>query len=56
MYSLQQVRVFTFRTGKLIRVFDETLARYTEMQHTNQAIPNMEYGRRYKLTNEPLWV
>ncbi|KAJ6632608.1 Peptidylprolyl isomerase domain and WD repeat-containing protein 1 [Pseudolycoriella hygida] len=42
----RKVRVFTFITGKLIRVFDETLARYSDMQHTSQAIPNMEFGRR----------
>ncbi|KAG4074671.1 hypothetical protein HA402_004542 [Bradysia odoriphaga] len=42
----RKVRVFTFLSGKLIRVFDETLARYSDKQHTNQAIPNMEFGRR----------
>lgn len=42
----RKVRVFTFLTGKLIRVFDETLARYTEMQQSKQALPNMDFGRR----------
>lgn len=43
----RKVRVFTFLTGKLVRVYDETLARYAEAQQTPAlAIPNMEYGRR----------
>lgn len=42
----RKIRVFTFLAGKLIRVFDETLARYSEMQHSGKAIPNMEFGRR----------
>lgn len=43
----RKVRIFTFLTGKLIRVFDETLARFQEMQQTKHALPNMEFGRRY---------
>lgn len=43
----RRVRVFQFATGKLVRVFDETLARYTDGQQlAQQAIPNMEFGRR----------
>jgi len=42
----RKVRVFTFLKGKLIRIYDEALARYTEMQQTTQALPNMEFGRR----------
>lgn len=42
----RKVRIFTFLTGKLIRVFDEALARFTEMQQTKQTLPNMEFGRR----------
>lgn len=42
----RKVRVFTFLTGKMIRVFDEALARFSEMQQTKQAMPNMEFGRR----------
>lgn len=42
----RKVRVFQFLTGKLIRVFDESLARYNEQQQTSHGIPNMEYGRR----------
>lgn len=42
----RKVRVFQFLSGKLLRVFDETLARYSDSQHSNQALPNMEFGRR----------
>lgn len=43
----RKVRVFQFLTGKLIRVFDEALARFTDgQQNAKQAIPNMEFGRR----------
>lgn len=43
----RKVRVFNFRTGKLYRVFDETLQRFTELQKTVLQLPNMEFGRRY---------
>lgn len=46
----RKVRVFKFQTGKLVRVFDETLPTYTQMQQTSHALPNMEFGRRF-LTN-----
>lgn len=42
----RKVRVFQFNTGKLIRVFDEALTTYTQMQQTPHALPNMEFGRR----------
>lgn len=42
----RKVRVFKFQSGKLIRVFDEALATYTQMQQTSHALPNMEFGRR----------
>lgn len=42
----RKVRVFSFITGKLLRVYDEHLQRYTEQQQTSQALPNMEFGRR----------
>lgn len=42
----RKVRVFSFITGKLLRVYDENLVRYTEQQQTAQAMPNMEFGRR----------
>lgn len=42
----RKVRVFAFMTGKLIRVFDETLVRYQEVQQSKHALPNMEFGRK----------
>nr|CAD7264169.1 unnamed protein product [Timema shepardi] len=42
----RKVRVFTFLTGKLNRVFDETLQRFSELQQVKQQLPNMEFGRR----------
>lgn len=42
----RKVRVFLFLTGKLIRVYDETLARFSEIQSTPLALPNMEFSRR----------
>nr|CAD7611134.1 unnamed protein product [Timema genevievae] len=44
--ALLNVRVFTFLTGKLNRVFDETLQRFSELQQVKQQLPNMEFGRR----------
>nr|XP_034189826.1 peptidylprolyl isomerase domain and WD repeat-containing protein 1 isoform X2 [Osmia lignaria] len=48
----RKVRVFNFRTGKLYRVFDETLQRFTELQQTTQQLPNMEFGRRMAVERE----
>jgi peptidylprolyl isomerase domain and WD repeat-containing protein 1 len=42
----RKVRVFLFLTGKLIRVYDEALARFSEAQQTSHAIPNMDFSRR----------
>ncbi|XP_011311435.1 peptidylprolyl isomerase domain and WD repeat-containing protein 1 [Fopius arisanus] len=44
--SDRKVRVFNFLTGKLYRVFDESLPRFSELQQTTQQLPNMEFGRR----------
>ena len=44
--SDRKVRIFHFYTGRLYRVFDESLQRYTELQQTAQSLPSMEYGRR----------
>lgn len=51
----RKVRVFTFLTGKLIRVYDETLARYQEVQQSKHALPNMEFGRKYVSTKQNLY-
>lgn len=45
----RKVRVFNFHTGKLYRVFDETLQRFSELQQMTQQLPNMEFGRRYNM-------
>jgi peptidylprolyl isomerase domain and WD repeat-containing protein 1 len=45
-YLMLQVRVFKFQTGKLSRVFDESLQRFSELQQLRQQLPNMEFGRR----------
>lgn len=41
-----QVRVFSFLSGKLTRVYDESLARFADLQKAKQQLPNMEFGRR----------
>ncbi|GAB1604656.1 uncharacterized protein LOC115226510 [Argonauta hians] len=42
----RKVRIFKFLTGKLSRVFDETLEHFTAVQQVKQQLPNMEFGRR----------
>ncbi|XP_063239129.1 peptidylprolyl isomerase domain and WD repeat-containing protein 1 [Bacillus rossius redtenbacheri] len=42
----RKVRVFSFLTGKLSRVLDESLQRFSELQQVRQQLPNMEFGRR----------
>lgn len=42
----RKVRIFQFITGKLIRVYDEALVTYSQMQQGLHALPNMEFGRR----------
>ncbi|KAK9892527.1 hypothetical protein WA026_020512 [Henosepilachna vigintioctopunctata] len=42
----RRVRIFDFLTGKLLKVFDETLPRFIELQQSSQQLPNMEFGRR----------
>ncbi|XP_033218966.1 peptidylprolyl isomerase domain and WD repeat-containing protein 1 [Belonocnema kinseyi] len=48
----RKVRIFHFHTGKLYRVFDESLQRYTELQQTTLQLPNMEFGRRMAVERE----
>lgn len=45
----RKVRVFGLLSGKLLRVYDESLARYSESQQLSQALSNMEFGRRYEV-------
>lgn len=42
----RKVRVFNFLTGKMSRVYDESLQRFSELQQTTQQLPNMEFNRR----------
>ncbi|KAL1116132.1 hypothetical protein AAG570_005627 [Ranatra chinensis] len=42
----RKVRVFNFLSGKLLRVFDETLQKFSELQQVKQQVSNMEFGRR----------
>ncbi|XP_014776144.1 peptidylprolyl isomerase domain and WD repeat-containing protein 1 [Octopus bimaculoides] len=42
----RKVRIFKFLTGKLSKVFDESLERVTAVQQIKQQLPNMEFGRR----------
>uniref|UniRef100_A0A8D9DXJ5 peptidylprolyl isomerase n=1 Tax=Cacopsylla melanoneura TaxID=428564 RepID=A0A8D9DXJ5_9HEMI len=42
----RKVRVFSFLSGKLTRVYDESLARFTELQKAKPQLANMEFGRR----------
>ncbi|XP_013778129.1 peptidylprolyl isomerase domain and WD repeat-containing protein 1-like [Limulus polyphemus] len=48
----RKVRIFRFLTGKLIRVFDETLQMLSELQQMQQLLPNMEFGRRMALERD----
>lgn len=41
-----QVRVFNFPTGKLKKVLDESLKRFSELQHDKLVVQNMEFGKR----------
>jgi peptidylprolyl isomerase domain and WD repeat-containing protein 1 len=50
--SDRKVRVFKFLTGKLIRVFDESLQQLTSLQQMQQQLPNMEFGRRMAMERD----
>ncbi|XP_041985082.1 peptidylprolyl isomerase domain and WD repeat-containing protein 1 [Aricia agestis] len=48
----RQVRVFHFQSGKLHKVLDESLKRFTELHAHTQQLPNMEFGRRMAAERE----
>eukprot|EP00066_Takifugu_rubripes_P003104 XP_003965443.1 PREDICTED: peptidylprolyl isomerase domain and WD repeat-containing protein 1 [Takifugu rubripes] len=48
----RKVRIFRFLTGKLMRVFDESLTMFTELQQMRQQLPDMEFGRRMAAERE----
>ncbi|TNN39414.1 Peptidylprolyl isomerase domain and WD repeat-containing protein 1 [Liparis tanakae] len=50
--SDRKVRIFRFLTGKLMRVFDESLTMFTELQQMKQQLPDMEFGRRMAVERE----
>ncbi|KAI8917525.1 hypothetical protein DFJ77DRAFT_428966 [Powellomyces hirtus] len=51
----RQIRIYNFRTGKVIRKYDESLTVVSEMQQAGTAIhhlDDMEFGRRLALERE----
>ncbi|KAF5292653.1 hypothetical protein FQR65_LT11205 [Abscondita terminalis] len=44
--SDRRIRIFNTLTGKIVRILDESLPRFTELQQASQQLPNMEFGRR----------
>ncbi|XP_052774454.1 peptidylprolyl isomerase domain and WD repeat-containing protein 1-like [Mya arenaria] len=48
----RKVRIFKVRTGKLIKVLDETLQNIIDLQQMKQQLPNMEFGRRLAMEKE----
>ena len=53
--SDRQVRIFKFRTGKLVRKYDESLKTISEMQQAGTAVyrlDSMEFGRRLAVERE----
>lgn len=50
--SDRKVRLFKFSTGKILRVFDESLEHLQSLQNEKQLMPNMEFARRLALENE----
>ena len=43
----RKVRIFSFLTGKLIKVLDETTQRFVEAQQDQQQIPAIEFNKKY---------
>lgn len=50
--SDRKIRLFQFLTGKIIRIFDESLQKITTLQQTEQQLPNMEFGRRMAIERD----
>ncbi|KAJ3122259.1 hypothetical protein HK100_012066, partial [Physocladia obscura] len=51
----RQIRIFNFKTGKLLRKYDESLSVVSEMQQAGTAahrIDDMEFGRRLAMEKE----
>ncbi|XP_054711741.1 peptidylprolyl isomerase domain and WD repeat-containing protein 1-like [Uloborus diversus] len=48
----RKVRIFRFLTGKMLRVYDESLQQLSELQQAHQQLPNMEFGRRMAIERD----
>lgn len=47
-----KVRIFNFLSGKLTRVYDESLPCFVQMHQAKQQLPNMEFNRRLATERE----
>lgn len=52
MSNDRKVRIFRHLTGKLIRVYDESLTHCSNQQQAKQIVPNMEFGRRMAIERD----
>ncbi|XP_015781603.1 peptidylprolyl isomerase domain and WD repeat-containing protein 1-like [Tetranychus urticae] len=50
--SDRKVRLFKFKTGKVIRIFDESLSVFSSLQAEKKILPPYEYNRRKALEEE----
>ena len=48
----RKIRIFKFRTGQLLRVFDESLEHIASLQKMKQICSGPEFGRRMAIENE----
>ncbi|RWS16230.1 peptidylprolyl isomerase domain and WD repeat-containing protein 1-like protein [Dinothrombium tinctorium] len=48
----RKIRLFKFLTGKMIRIFDESLQQLSSVQQLKQILSNMEFGRRLATEKE----
>lgn len=48
----RKVRLFRFLTGKLFKVYDESLQQLSELQQVSPQLPNMEFGRRMAIERD----
>ncbi|XP_074600089.1 peptidylprolyl isomerase domain and WD repeat-containing protein 1 [Brevipalpus obovatus] len=48
----RKIRIFKFSSGKMLRVFDESLDFFANLQQEKQILPNIEYTRRRALEQE----
>lgn len=48
----RRMRVFRFASGKLVKVIDESLKRFTEMKQSEHSLSNMEFSKRMAVEKE----